>query len=48
MVGMLPIYQITCVQKLFPHNKGGAKVADYRLKAIGEHAFFQAFNVIGV
>lgn len=43
MVGIRPIYQITCVQKLFPHIKGGAKVADYLLKAIAEAAFFQAF-----
>jgi len=43
MVGIRPVYQITCVQKLFPQIKGGAKVADYRLKAIAEAAFFQAF-----
>jgi hypothetical protein len=43
MVGIRPIYQITCVQKLFPQIKGGAKVADYLLKAIAEASFFQAF-----
>jgi hypothetical protein len=43
MVGMRPIYQITCVQILFPHIKGGAKVADYLLNAIAKAAFFQAF-----
>ena len=43
MVGIRPIYRITCVQKLFPQIKGGAKVADYLLKAIAEAAFFQAF-----
>jgi hypothetical protein len=42
MVGIRPIYQITCVQKLFPHIKGGAKVADSNLNAIPEAAFFQA------
>jgi hypothetical protein len=46
MVGMRPVYQITCVQKLFPHIKGGAKVADYLLKAIAEPSFFQAFAPI--
>ena len=43
MVGIRPIYQITCVQKLFPRIKGGAKVADYLLKAMVGAAFFQAF-----
>ena len=43
MVGIRPIYQITCVQKLFPQIKGGAKVADYLLKAMVGAAFFQAF-----
>jgi len=43
MVGIRPIYQITCVQKLFPQIKGGAKVADYHLKAMVGAAFFQAF-----
>jgi hypothetical protein len=47
MVGIRPIYQITCVQKLFPQIKGGAKVADYLLKAIVDLAFFQAFSAIG-
>jgi hypothetical protein len=47
MVGIRPIYQITCVQKLFPQIKGGAKVADYLLKAIADLAFFQAFSAIG-
>ena len=46
MVGIRPIYQITCVQKLFPQIKGGAKVADYLLKAIANPAFFQAFSAI--
>ena len=43
MVGIRPVYQITCVQKLFPQIKGGAKVADYLLKAMVEASFFQAF-----
>lgn len=43
MVGILPIYQITCAQKTFPQIKGGAKVADFRLKTIAEAGFFQAF-----
>lgn len=43
MVGIRPIYQITCVQKLFPQIKGGAKVADFLLKAIAGASFFQAF-----
>jgi hypothetical protein len=30
-------------KKLFPQIKGGAKVADYLLKAMVEAAFFQAF-----
>ena len=42
MVGIRPIYQITCVQKLFPHIKGGAKVADSNLNAIPKASFFQA------
>ena len=46
MVGIRPIYQITCVQKLFPQIKGGAKVADYLLKAIAEGSFFQAFPTV--
>ena len=45
MVGIRPIYQITCVQKLFPQINGGAKVADYLLKAIAEADFFQALPV---
>ena len=43
MVGIRPIYQITCVQKLFPHIKGGAKVADSNLNAIPKRSFFQAW-----
>ena len=46
MVGILPIYQITCVQILFPHIKGGAKVVDYLLKAIAQRSFFQAIEPI--
>lgn len=40
MVGIRPVYQITFGQLLFPHIKGGAKVADYGLKAMGKTRFF--------
>jgi len=46
MVGIRPIYQFTCVQILFPHIKGGAKVADSCLKAIAQASFFQAISAI--